>query len=58
MLLKKLDFVLEKAGRKGLSPKEAAEKIKLRREDGPVRALLEEGIRNGTIVEKKGRFFF
>ncbi|MBR6789631.1 MAG: ribonuclease R [Oscillospiraceae bacterium] len=57
MLLKKLDFVLEKAGRKGLSPKEAAEKIKLRREDGPVRALLEEGIRNGTIVEKKGRFF-
>lgn len=56
-LLKKLSFALEKAGRKGLTAREAAEKIKLRKEDGPIRPLLDEAVRSGAAVEKKGRYF-
>lgn len=57
VLLKRLALALEKAGRKGLTAREAAEKIKLKKEDGPVRALLAEAVKNGTAVEKKGRYF-
>lgn len=57
VLLKRLRLALEKAGRKGLTAREAAEKIKLKKEDGPIRELLAEAVKAGTVVEKKGRYY-
>ena len=56
-LTKRAVLCLQKAGKKGLTARELAVKLKLKKEDVPISALLDAAKKSGAVTEKKGRFF-
>ena len=55
-LIKGIQRVLSKAGRKGLTQRELATALKMKKDEAALSAALKKALAEGSVIQKKGRY--